>query len=118
MNFKYKLKNPDKQERIKNSKNIIQNSPGKVPVIIEKNNLSKDIPEILMKTVISRNERIATIFCLLKKNLKLSGNQALFLIANGKIQLTMEMELGKVYEDYKDDDGFLYLTYSSEEVYG
>ena len=28
------------------------------------------------------------------------------------------MLMGQVYEQYKDEDGFLYITYTGETVYG
>ena len=56
---------------------------------------------------------------MIKKLLKLPEEEALFLSAKGKYNITGEKTIEEIYKTYKDkQDGFLYIMYSSELVYG
>ena len=45
--------------------------------------------------------------------------EALFLSAKGKYNINGERSINDVYNAYKDkEDGFLYIMYSSELIYG
>ena len=62
---------------------------------------------------------IAEFVKIIREKLELNPDRALFFLVNGKHSLTMTEELGHAYEKYKDkNDGFLYMTYSEEMVYG
>ena len=45
-------------------------------------------------------------------------NEALFLLANGKVTLPQNETIGTIYKKYKDKDGFLYIAYAAEEIWG
>ena len=44
--------------------------------------------------------------------------EALFFLVNGKKSLTGDDSMKDVYNKYKNEDGFLYIAYASEEVWG
>ena len=43
---------------------------------------------------------------------------ALFFLVNGKKSLTGTDTMLEIYKKYKDEDGFLYIAYAAEEVWG
>jgi hypothetical protein len=49
--------------------------------------------------------------------MKLNQNQSLCLFINCKIVSSSE-HMGQVYHQEKDNDGFLYIQYSKENVFG
>ncbi len=53
----------------------------------------------------------------IRKRLKLSAEKAIFLFVGRVIPPTASM-LNAIYEQYKDPDGFLYISYSDENVFG
>jgi len=53
----------------------------------------------------------------IRKRLKLPSEKALFLFVNGSIPATSAM-MNNIYEQYHDKDGFLYMSYSEENVFG
>ena len=53
----------------------------------------------------------------IRKRLKLPAEKAIFLFVNGSIPPTAAM-LNTIYEQHKDKDGFLYISYSDENVFG
>ncbi|RYH29788.1 hypothetical protein EON65_07375 [archaeon] len=52
-----------------------------------------------------------------RKRLKLPSEKALFLFVNGSIPPTSALMSG-IYEQHQDKDGFLYMSYSEENVFG
>ena len=61
------------------------------------------------------NEISVSIF---RNRMSLNANQAFYLIINNKSISSMSMTLAEVYRDEKDEDGFMYMTYASQEMFG
>ena len=55
---------------------------------------------------------------MIRKKLKLGKESALFFLVNGKKSLTGDDSIQEIYNKYKSDDGFLYIAYASEEIWG
>ena len=53
-----------------------------------------------------------------RQRLQLTGSQAFYLLINGRTMAGASMMLRDVYSSDKDDDGFLYCTYTSQEAFG
>jgi GABA(A) receptor-associated protein len=54
----------------------------------------------------------------IRKRLKLSSDKGIYLFVNDHVMPTTSALLSQYYEDYKDDDGFLYISYSGESTFG
>ena len=50
--------------------------------------------------------------------MRLEKDLALFLFVNGNELVQGETLMGEVYERKRDEDGFLYITYSEQPVLG
>ncbi|XP_027331724.1 autophagy-related protein 8i-like isoform X2 [Abrus precatorius] len=85
-------------ERRKESECIVVKYPDRVPIIIEKYSRT-DLPELD------------------KKKLRLNPGKALFIFVKNTLPQTASL-MNSIYESYKDDDGFLYMCYSSEKTFG
>ena len=56
---------------------------------------------------------------MIRKMMKLKEGDALFLSAKGKYSINGEKTIADLYNHYKDkEDGLLYISYSSLEVFG
>ena len=53
----------------------------------------------------------------IRKRLKLPPEQAIFLFVNGTIPPTAAL-MNQIYDEHRDVDGFLYITYSGENTFG
>ena len=54
----------------------------------------------------------------IRKRLKLTSDKSIYLFINEKIIPTTSALLGEIYEKYKDEDGFLYISYGGESTFG
>lgn len=91
----------------------------RVPVICEKqeNTVSK-IGEIdKKKYLVPIDLTIGQFIYVIRKRLKLPADEAIFIMVKGFIP-QVSTQLAVLYRDYKDEDGFLYVTYNGENVFG
>lgn len=59
-------------------------------------------------------------FCLsyLRNRMALLPTQAFYLLINNKGLGSMSLTMAQVYKEQQDEDGFLYMTYASQEMFG
>ena len=113
MTFKQKFSLDYRKEE---SKRIRMIYPNRIPVICEKlYNTDPNINKI--KYLIPVEVTLAYFIFLIRKNYILSQNEGIFLIINGFIPPTSYC-FSKLYDLFSDDDGFLYINYSVESVFG
>ena len=118
MDFNYKKDFPDVIKRKELCKQLLNKEPNKVPVVLEKDPRCK-IKQIKTKHLIMKKCTVNSFLLMIKNKLNMQDKQALFLSAKGKYNIMGEQTMGEIYNKYKDkEDGFLYIIYSIELVYG
>ena len=55
---------------------------------------------------------------IIRKRIKLAEKDSLYFFVNGKYLLKGDTLMSEVYEQRKDSDGFLYITYADETTLG
>ena len=117
-NFVFKKENPILENRRKQSADLLRKYPNKVPVILEKDPKS-NINEINKKKFLCPNRQTITHFnAIIRGSAELDPTEALFLLINGNNSVIGDISMGEIYEKNKDEDGFLYIVYSSELAWG
>ena len=107
------------EERKNESARILRDCPNRVPVIAEVAPDSKDMP-ILKKNkyLVPYDMTINQFQFLIRRNINLTQDSALYLITNG-ITLTGDKTMMEVYNNHKDkSDNFLYVFCASEITMG
>ncbi|CAO3656905.1 unnamed protein product [Mucor hiemalis] len=96
---------------------IRQKYPDRIPVICEKVDKS-DIPTIdKKKYLVPADLTVGQFVYVIRKRIKLSPEKAIFIFVN-EILPPVASVLSTIYDEYKDEDGFLYITYSGENTFG
>lgn len=98
---------------------ILNKYPNRVPVICEKSeNISNNDPELDKKKYLVPNDlTIGQFVYVIRKRLKITAEKALYLFINGMIPPTSAY-VHDIYYYAKDEDGFLYITYTFENTFG
>ena len=91
--------------------------PDRIPVICEKDDRS-DIPDIdKKKYLVPADLTVGQFVYVIRKRIKLSPEKAIFIFINNILPPTASL-MSTIYEEQKDSDGFLYITYSGENTFG
>ncbi|XP_023513717.1 autophagy-related protein 8i-like [Cucurbita pepo subsp. pepo] len=104
-------------QRSEESFEILIKYPDRVPVIVERYEKC-EFPEMEKKKyLIPRDMSVGQFIHVLSTRLRLAPGKALFVFVKNTLPQTASL-MSTVYESYKDDDGFLYMCYSSEKTFG
>jgi GABA(A) receptor-associated protein len=107
----------DFEKRKKEAERIRQKYPDRIPVICEKAPKS-DIPDIDKKKYLVPNDlTVGQFVYVVRKRIKLEPEKAIFIFVNNSLPSTASL-MSQIYDEHKDEDGFLYVTYSGENTFG
>jgi len=105
------------EKRKSEAERIRAKYPDRVPVICEKADRS-DIPDIdKKKYLVPADLTVGQFHYVIRKRIKLAPEKALFLFCSNSIPPNAAL-MSTVYEEQKDEDGFLYVQYSGESTFG
>ncbi|KAJ4881134.1 Autophagy protein Atg8 ubiquitin-like protein [Raphanus sativus] len=107
----------DLEKRSAEAARIREKYPDRIPVIVEKAEKS-DIPTIdKKKYLVPADLTVGQFVYVIRKRIKLSAEKAIFIFVDNVLPPTGAL-MSAVYEDKKEEDGFLYVTYSGENTFG
>lgn len=112
---------PEKKDSLEKRKaesdRIRAKYPDRIPVITHKAPES-DIPKIdKEKFLVPKELTVGQFVYIIRKRIKLSPEQAIFIFVNGTLPSTSQL-MSSVYKQNVNEDGFLYVTYSGESTFG
>lgn len=102
--------------RANESARIMAKYPDRVPVIVEKIK-GDELPDIDKNKFLVPDDLDSHKFqFVIRKRLKIPPEKALFIFVQN--QLLPSDLISRIYDKYRDDDGFLYVHYMSQETFG
>lgn len=105
------------EDRLKESKSIIEKHPDKIPIIVEYHkgvSLPNKVPnKFLVPNSFTFGEFLGT----LRKKIELKPEHGIFVFIDNTIP-SMTINLGQLYKEKKKECGFLYLEVSTENTFG
>ena len=105
------------EKRRDESLSVITKYPDRLPIIVQRDNKS-ELPEVdKCKYLVPRNMTMSQFSFVIRKRIKLEPSQAIFITINHAL-VTSSKLLSEVYEEQKDEDGFLYVIYTGENTFG
>ena len=104
--------------RTKESSKILTKYPDRIPIIVSRSKNST-LPELeKSKFLVPSDLTLGQFQTVLRKRIKLADTEAIFIFINDTKLCTGSDNISNLYDENKDDDGFLYITYCSENVFG
>ena len=108
----------DFESRKNESESVLKNYPERVPIIVEKSYHCDDICDIdKNKFLAPRDINFGQFVFSIRKRLKLPPEKAIFLFTDNII-IPNTQNIANAYEQFKKKDGFMYITYDSENTFG
>lgn len=105
------------EKRQSEAQRIRAKYPDRIPVICEKD-LRSDIPDIdKKKYLVPQDLTVGQYVYVIRKRIRLSPEKAIFIFVNNVLPPTAAL-MSSIYEEQKDEDGFLYVTFSGENTFG
>ncbi|KAI9127794.1 hypothetical protein K1719_000787 [Acacia pycnantha] len=112
----YKLKYPLERRKDESAK-IKEKHPDRLPVIVDRADKS-DLTRINKnKYLVPADITVGQFVYIIRRRIKISSEKAIFVFVNSTLPSTASL-MSAIYEKHKDEDGFLYLTYSGENTFG
>jgi GABA(A) receptor-associated protein len=103
--------------RFHESSRVLNKYPDRIPVICEKSKDCKMDEIDKHKYLVPVDLTCGQFIYIIRKRLKLPAEKAIFIFINGSIPPT-STSIAEIYYKNKNEDGFLYVTYTSENVFG
>ena len=106
-------KNRDEAEK------LMRKYPDRIPVIVSRNKHSTTTPEIdKHRYLVPCDLTTGQLQYVIRKRLSLASDKGLFLFVNKTIMSTDTLIISAYQTDQCKEDGFLYVVYSCESVFG
>ncbi|XP_040991438.1 autophagy-related protein 8f-like isoform X4 [Juglans microcarpa x Juglans regia] len=107
----------DLEQRRAEAARIRKKYVDRIPVIVEKAERS-DIPYIdKKKYLVPADLTVGQFVYVIRKRIKLSAEKTIFIFVDNVLPPTGTI-MSTIYDQKKDEDGFLYVTYSGENTFG
>ncbi|KAF7338493.1 IDI-7 protein [Mycena venus] len=115
MRSKFKDEHPFEKRKAE-AERIRQKYPDRIPVICEKADRT-DIPTIdKKKYLVPSDLTVGQFVYVIRKRIKLAPEKAIFIFVDEVLPPTAAL-MSAIYEEHKDDDNFLYVSYSGENTF-
>lgn len=106
------------EKRKAESERINEKYPDKIPLILERSDASH-LPKIeKTKYLMQKDVTVGQFMFIVRKQIKINETESIFLLVNNSMVPATGATMGEVYEKHADKDGFLYITYSSQQTFG
>lgn len=93
--------------------------PSKIPVIVERFDQELSLPHLQKsKFLVPQELSMSQLITVVRNRLRLSSTQAIFLMVNNRSIASLSKTCLEIYREHRDPDGFLYVTYASQEAFG
>ena len=113
-------KNTTESARVLKSKILLNKFPNCIPVILNKSPTDKNLVDIKKyKYIIPKEMTVAGIIQIIRKQMaqNINENISIYLICNN-IMLCGSTSIDNIYDMHKNTDGFVYIEYCGENVFG
>ena len=114
-----RFRNRPLAERKQRLERLASKNPEKIPIIFEKHRNSKMTAGAEdSKFISTRNIKLGEFTKQLRDMWKLKEDTSLFFSCGDRTVLKADVLIGDLYDQYKEEDGYLYIQYREVETFG
>lgn len=113
----FKKKHPF-SERFRQAIAVKQKYPDKLPIICENQDPSKHSADLKIKYLVPKDFTVGNLIYSIRKNLVVSQETSIFIFIENNILPRSTERISDIYNEYRDDDMFLYIVYCHENTFG
>lgn len=109
------------EQRREKSALVVQLHPGHIPVICEPCDTVSSLAAPMLdkkKYLVHGSLTVGLLMNVIRRRMQLPRDKALFLLINKNTMAPVSHTLNEVYARHRDPDGFLYVSYAFENVFG
>lgn len=109
----------DFEKRREECNRILDKYNDRLPIICERSKYNtRLLPDIdKTKYLVPMDLSVSQFMYIIRKRLQLAAEISIYFSINGSVPASSDM-LSKLYDKYKDPDGFLYIKYCGENTFG
>lgn len=106
-------------DRWQEAQRVLHQFPDRIPIICEKHkNAEPDCPDIdKRKYLVPNNLTVGQFLIVIRKQIRIEPEKTIYFIVNNTIPPSQNRMID-IYNQHKDTDGFLYIKYTYENVFG
>lgn len=103
------------EKRRNEAEMLLKKYPSCIPTIVEQGSGTRSIDK--HRFLVPAELTIGQFMFTIRNRIKLTQDQSLYLFINHKLPVISQL-MSAVYKEHKDEDLFLYVTYSGENTFG
>ena len=117
--YEKEFKKNSLEKRVEMYTQINKKYPNRFGIIVSKRELSR-APDITKNKYLAPDDiTINQLVYVFRKRIKIKETQGVyFYVDNILLSVSSNTNIGEIYHRYKDEDGFLYITYDVENTFG
>uniref|UniRef100_H2YT99 Microtubule-associated proteins 1A/1B light chain 3C n=1 Tax=Ciona savignyi TaxID=51511 RepID=H2YT99_CIOSA len=98
---------------------IREKFPTKIPIIVERYKKERYLPFLdKTKYLVPQEMTMSQFATIIRNRMSVGSSQAVYLTVDKRHMPGMALTMAEIYNDNLDEDGFLYMTYASQEMFG
>ena len=116
-----RMKHHDKsfEQRLNETKKILEKYSDRVCIYVDKSDRCDNLLNLdKNKYLVPNNLSIGQFIYVIRNRIKLPKEKALFFYSKNNYLLSGDATMIETYNKYKDEDGFMYIKYTSESCFG
>lgn len=106
------------EKRKAEAKRILLKYPNRIPVISEKLPGSNIADIDKKKYLVPADLTVGQFIYVIRKRIELAQEEAIYVFVGKNHQVKTADLMSEIYKQYADEDGFLYIMYAAENMFG
>ncbi|XP_045466941.1 microtubule-associated proteins 1A/1B light chain 3C-like isoform X2 [Harmonia axyridis] len=93
--------------------------PARIPIILTRLAMEKKLPMLeRTKYLVPQEMTLAQFQMIIRTSMHLNSKKALYFLVDGNPMIGLSLTMAELYQNCGKSDGYLYITYASQDTFG